>query len=207
MIYINKGEPPHFWKEYIQNHSGQQYRDLEGTEESAEFRKKIREHNIKLQHGLCCYCCRKITENNASNEHIRPQSTYPKETLDYHNILSSCNTAITCTSRKGSRYDESLFVSPMDPSCEEEFDISPTGQLSSKSPKGKYTIELLNLNSKELCNARRAMYQICRAYANPESLKLVLLTPDSEGNLPPFADTVKYFYRHIFKSIKGFKHS
>lgn len=198
MIQIDKGYSPSFWKEFVKAHPNLEYKNLDNTAEGVEFRKKIRDYDTGIQHGLCCYCCKRINETNANNEHIKPQSLYPKESLAYHNILSSCNTSYTCTNKKGNQYDGSLFISPLNPECEEEFDYAPNGTISARSSKGQYTINLLNLNSRELCRARAAMYRICCSYTNSNMLQEAMLVPDPSGMLHSYFDALKYYCKHVF---------
>ena len=169
MIYIDRPkEAPEFWREFCDKNKIV-YDELENTEAGRNIRHKLRDYNIEQQHGLCAYCCRKISIDNSLNEHIKPRgcSEYSKFSMDYDNIVSCCDKReddSTCSHHKGNEYDERLFVSPLNEECESHFQYAPNGQVFSSSKEGQYTIDLLNLNSYKLQRARAAHIKNCKAY-------------------------------------------
>lgn len=197
MRKINRKGEPDFWKEYRRMHPKMQYKDLKDTEEGNELRRSLREHLLQSQHGLCGYCCRKVELEHSLNEHMKPQSIYPKESMDYKNLIVSCKTegaGATCGVSKENNYDENLFVSPLEDNCEKEFVFYPNGQIEGVGKRGKYTCEILNLDAYELQRARKAQYKTCESYKDPEMVLLYFLTPDEEGKLEAYADMVQFFY-------------
>lgn len=120
-------------------------------------------------------------------EHIKPKSIYPQETFDYKNLLLSIlhvsdeqlfkqdmfvdgapkddksHRAFFGGSAKNNIYDEELFISPINNSCnyfftfvEHSGEIVPSASLeNSDRDKALYTIKLLNLNHPYLKNQRR----------------------------------------------------
>ncbi|QSV71285.1 MAG: TIGR02646 family protein [Aphanizomenon flos-aquae KM1D3_PB] len=40
---------------------------------------------------ICCYCMRRISEDNMEIEHWQPQSKYPELQINYKNLLASCS--------------------------------------------------------------------------------------------------------------------
>lgn len=197
MKKIDRWEEPEFWAQYKKMHPRQRYSDLKMTEDGNQVRRNLREYLLQSQHGLCCYCCRKIGMEDSLNEHIRPQNAYPKQTMEYANLIASCKTEginATCGSKKDKEYDEDLFVSPLSEECEKYFEFYPNGQVSGVGTSGEYTCKLLNLDAYELQRARRAQYKICDSYQDPEMVYLLFLTPDQDGVLEPFADMIQYFY-------------
>ena len=90
MIHIEKGVEPEFWKGFRKKHPKIHYAQLEDTEEGKEIRQKLRKHLIAEQYSVCCYCCREIDSDNSLNEHIKPQSVFSEQTMDYENIIASC---------------------------------------------------------------------------------------------------------------------
>lgn len=74
----------------------------------------------KEQRGLCCYCCRTIapTESGMRIEHWRPLRRFPKNQLDYWNLMAACTGGTGqpghlehCDVRKG---EDSLSRNPSD---------------------------------------------------------------------------------------------
>lgn len=197
MKKINRREEPDFWKEYKKAHPKVQYKDLKDAEEGNELRRNLREALLQSQYGLCGYCCKKIELEHSLNEHVKPQSCYPKESMNYENLIVSCKTEgvnATCGARKRNNYDERLFVSPLEKDCEKEFVFYPNGKIEGVGERGKYTCEILNLDNYELRKARGAQYKVCESYRDPEMVRLCFLTPDEEGKLEAYADMVQFFY-------------
>ena len=118
----------------------------------------MRDELVLEQRSLCAYCCSCINKDKAHNEHIEPRN--PKNgvslrTLDYTNIVASCNNKSTCGNKKKNEYDSESFVSPLNPGCEDGFTYYPDGVMEGN----QYTIDLLNLNAYELKEARKAVYR------------------------------------------------
>ena len=105
MQKINKEtEPPPLivWREKNQN---TKYQDLQKTTEGQELRTLIREYALQEQFYLCAYCCQQIRDiDSCHNEHIEPQDKSPQRTLDFTNIVVSCNTPKQCGNAHGSQH-------------------------------------------------------------------------------------------------------
>jgi uncharacterized protein (TIGR02646 family) len=96
-------------------------------------------------------------------EHLNPQSSHPDETLNYQNLLASCQGEGE-TSRKPAhcghkRGNELLPITPLDPNCEDWFVYTEDGQIlanpnSVASTEAEKTIELLDLNIPKLRRMR-----------------------------------------------------
>ena len=197
MRKINRQEEPDFWMEYRRLHPKERYDDLKNSEEGNEVRHNLRAFLIQSQHGLCAYCCRKIGIDNSLNEHIRPQSLFQSESMNYDNIIASCKTEginATCGARKENEYDESLFVSPLEDDCESKFIFYPNGQIEGIGESGEYTCRILNLNDYELQRARKAQFKICESYQDAEMVHTYFLVPSEDGMLEAFSDMIQYFY-------------
>ena len=144
MIYIKKNTEPEWLTEYKRRNPTATY----DSESFLGYREKLRKELVSEQHNLCAYCCCKISDDKAHNEHIEPR--HPRQgsstkSLDYSNIVASCNNADRCGAKKGNDYEVSKFISPLNPKCEETFIYYPDGVMEGN----KYTINLLNLNSYE----------------------------------------------------------
>lgn len=189
MIHIEKGAEPEFWKGFRKKHPKIHYAQLEDTEEGKEIRQKLRKHLIAEQYSVCCYCCREIDSDNSLNEHIKPQSVFSEQTMDYENIIASCRGKnSTCGPHKDKAYDEALFVSPLDTDYEEHFAFAPDGSIIGLTDKGEYTIKLLGLDSYALQSARKAVYYNC-INLDPDSLGWYL--EPHEGKYEPFIDVIR----------------
>lgn len=199
MRKIERYPEPDFWCEYKRKHPGIMYKDLNVDMEGREVRKRMRQYLVKSQNGLCAYCCKGISEEDSLNEHIRPQGReeYARCSMDYDNLVASCDTKgayPTCSAKKENKYDESLFVSPLNDDCEKHFEFYPNGQMAATTKEGQYTCEVLGLNSYALQGARKATYKVCRSYGDSNLVREYMLTPQ-EGKLEPFADMIEFFYR------------
>ncbi len=80
---------------------------------------------------ICCYCCGSLEKgpSSAHNEHVKPQSSYPNDSMDYGNLLASCNNGNTCGAAKRDTYDDRYFVSPLREDCEDHFSFSQDGRI------------------------------------------------------------------------------
>lgn len=199
MIYLTMRKEPEFWSTFRKKHPGIQYDDLQNSEEGRNVRRAIRKYNIDQQYGLCAYCCKRIDVEDSLNEHIKPRgnSAYSNLTMEYSNLIASCNSegeAATCSACKKNQYDEK-FISPLDKECEDYFDFYDNGEMVSDSPRGEYTINVLNLNSYRLRQARKAQLKACQNLNDLELVKKIYLEPDEEGRLQPYVDIVKYVFR------------
>ncbi len=190
MLFITKGEEPEVLREYKRKYPNAKYSDAS----FAEFRQELNQVLRTEQKHLCAYCCGKIDAENSHNEHIEPQN--PKggvsdRSLEYTNIVASCNglgSGRNCGEHKKNEYDESRFVSPLNSSCEDIFSYYPNGTISGDS----YTIELLNLNSYALKEARAAVYKVIKNMSKED----ICLIYDAQGEeLQPFYNVVKWFLK------------
>lgn len=197
MIHITKDEEPEFWKEFKRKNPNLSYHQLQDTEEGRAIRQRLREHLLNQQHYICCYCCRGIDMENSLNEHIRPKDSYPNETMNYENILASCEKdKKTCGPKKDNEYDERMFVSPLDENCEEQFAFFPNGDIVGTTEKGEYTAKVLGLDSYKLQQARKAIYKNC-SDMDQDSLQWYL--EEHDGRLQPFIDVIRYYAKNELK--------
>lgn len=191
MIKIIKGAEPEDWKAFKKKNPRLNYRQLNDSEKGKEVRRSLREQLLKEQKCVCCYCCKRINLDNSLNEHIRPEDFYPKETMDYANIIVSCSDdKKTCGPKKDNNYDEKLFVSPLEEDCEKHFSFAPDGEIIGETDRGEYTIKLLGLDSYKLKRARAAVYQVCQCY-DEETVRWY--SEVHEDGFEPFIDVIRYW--------------
>lgn len=199
MRRIVKDAAPAFWESYVKKHPKERYRHLDSTTEGQSVRNQLRDHLVEQQKMICCYCCGWLEKgpSGSHNEHVKPQSSYPNDSMDYGNILASCNNSNTCGGAKRDSCDERYFVSPLQDDCEEHFSFSQDGRIKGVTEEGKRTVELLNLNHRPLVERRKAQFDNCLRMAQcmgKEYVEQHYLQP-IDGKLPQYVDIAAYFYR------------
>jgi uncharacterized protein (TIGR02646 family) len=126
------------------------YDDLDKTEEGKVVRATIRDHALNEQFYLCAYCCKRIQEINAChNEHVEAQKLNPGRTLDFSNIVASCNTPNQCGDAHKSQH---LPLTPLMAECETELRFKISGRVEGLSDRAIVTIQVLNLGDHERNN-------------------------------------------------------
>lgn len=187
MIHIQKGEEPEFMIDFKKKNPKKTY----DSEEFAPYRDRLREILVKEQKNICAYCCARIDKSKSHNEHIEPRNPgkyQSKKSLDYYNIVASCNNKNTCGNAKGSKYEADKFVSPLSLDCEDKFDYCLDGLIEGD----KYTIDdVLNLNEYELRNARRNVLRYLQSM-DKETIKDVFMNNQEE--YPPYYNVIKWYY-------------
>lgn len=190
MLYIQKGKEPEFLTAFKKKYPKKAY----DSKEFAEYRSKLNSVLVKEQKGLCAYCCGRITDEKSHNEHIEPRNPgkcASVRSLDYANIVASCNNIHTCGKKKGNQYDEEKFISPLAENCEEKFIYYANGTIAGDD----YTIDCLNLNDFELKNARKAVFKELQ-YLDKETIQMIYMEEDSE-EYQPYYDVIKWYLKSM----------
>ncbi|MCM1256543.1 MAG: TIGR02646 family protein [Roseburia sp.] len=143
MKKINKEDPPEWfekWKQDYKNTYGKEphYKsDFSTDDEDGKMRRQqLREHLIEEQGHICCYCMKKIFQNNSHIEHFWPKASFPQKDLEYNNMLASCNGDGTisldehCGHKKEDWWKENM-VSPTEAEVENMFQYSVDGKIHS----------------------------------------------------------------------------
>jgi uncharacterized protein (TIGR02646 family) len=199
MRTINKGSEPSSLTAWKRSNPHKQYTDLD-----ADIRRDIREHALKEQFYLCAYCCQRIQDISAChNEHIEPQKLNPKRTLDFSNIVASCNTSNQCGDAHESQH---LPLTPLMEECATELRFKISGRVTGLSDRSVTMIQVLNLGDQEKNNRalieKRKQLSNALLWANginpdegledEELLKMLIneLLQPQEGQLEPFAPVV-----------------
>lgn len=133
MKCINKEkEPKEFsdWKR-LENEDWQPcYNDLSGG-----IKKSVKDALMKEQGCLCCYCERRLIDNDSHIEHLRPQSDSTVDPLDFSNMLCSCQNQLKkgeprhCGNLKDNWFDDARLISPLDSGCESRFAFTGDGSI------------------------------------------------------------------------------
>lgn len=194
MIHINKQQAPTWFVEFISANPKIRYKDL-SNKRYESIRTRLREELSKEQHYICCYCCAEIKGKNCHNEHILPQKSYENDTMDYNNLLASCDgynkDSQNCGHKKGGSYNSTEFVSPLEENCEDKFKYYMNGEIAETSHQVKATINLLNLNRGDLVKARGNI--LAQSRKLPKETAEIIYSHPYEGKLQPFCNIVKYF--------------
>jgi uncharacterized protein (TIGR02646 family) len=145
MRTISKGAEPSnltAWK-YINPHK--HYNHL-----TEDIRRIIRQHALEEQFYLCAYCCQRIQDiDDCHNEHVEAQNLNPGRTLDFSNIVASCNTPNQCGDAHKSQH---LPLTPLMAECETELRFKISGRVEGLSNRATDTIRVLNLGDHEKNN-------------------------------------------------------
>ena len=210
MRHITKeNEPPELvsWKR--KNPGKRRYRDLSEVERQA-----IRRECVSEQHGLCAFCCTRITASgrDAHNAHLQSQTDFPQHSLDWTNIVASCNNAETCGTRQK---QETPSLSPLMPECETELLFYVSGRVEGLTERAQKTIELFQLDCDQLRNKRKKAisdFLYIHEYYPPEEdplswdaeiwqeIIMQCLTPDDNNELAPFAPVLPGIGRWLVPS-------
>lgn len=169
MRKIIKGTEPESLTRWKQAHKTATYRDLPPDES-----RSIRTICITEQYGLCAYCCQSIAVDTAHNEHVQAQDKSPARTLDFANIVASCENRHHCGH---GRRTQPLKITPFMDECETELKFYLSGLVAGKTARAETAIEALNLGHTEesnrgLIGRRKALVDtlIYKAGVRPDEL-------------------------------------
>ncbi|MEN9657854.1 MAG: hypothetical protein RL571_1319 [Pseudomonadota bacterium] len=148
MRKIIKSTAPAALTRWKRDHPKGKYAETDYT-----VRQEIRVAALKEQYYLCAYCCQSITEpiteKNCHNEHIEAQAFAPKRTLDFDNIVASCNAKHQCGEGHGS---QALLLTPLMDECETELKFYISGEVEGLTERAKDAIRILNLGDSTSTN-------------------------------------------------------
>ncbi len=188
------------WKTH---NPGKVYNDLDGS-----VRQPIRKSLLKEQHGLCAFCCDRIPKEKGRNAHLFSQRDFPQKSLEWDNIVVSCEKKYCCDTKQGG---VSIPLTPLMKECEKEIKFYASGRIEGVTERAKITIKTLGLDDYRLCTMRRVALQLLaqREGCDPiqevsilsDEEKLLLIqainTPDEEEKLPSFAPVLVNFVKTL----------
>jgi len=170
----------------------------------------VKENLRKEQGGICCYCERRLIENDYHTEHLKPIFKFPDIQIEYDNLLCSCQFEIEkgeprhCGNSKGSWFDESLFISPLSEDCEEKFKYTFDGQIepADENEQAATTIEKLRLNLDKLIDDRKKAIEpflnldleLTEDELNDFVDAYLVDKNENGGNFNEFYTTIKYLF-------------
>jgi uncharacterized protein (TIGR02646 family) len=201
---VKNAEPSAFaeWKALENSEWQPAYPDLPG-----DIKQSLKASLMAEQGSICCYCEIRLFERDSHIEHFAPKSTFPQESLDYQNLLCSCQKKLDkgeprhCGSLKGDWYDSRLLVSPLDQGCEKRFSYTGDGRkLPSdfRDQAAAETISRLGLNIPKLRDLRAKTIEpfLDDSLTDEDFRHFVFgyLEKDTEGKFGEFWTTI----RHLF---------
>jgi uncharacterized protein (TIGR02646 family) len=154
MRRINKGIEPASLSSFKNTFPSARYENFADGYENVRI--DVRSSCLLEQHYLCAYCCDRITLRDSHNDHIVPQSSLLGQnlTLDYSNIVASCNAKKHCGRRKD---DSIISITPLMPNCETDIIYQLNGKMTHKSQNAQNTITTLNLRDGGLTHKRKIL--------------------------------------------------
>jgi uncharacterized protein (TIGR02646 family) len=194
-LIVKNNEPvvlSEFRKKYKgKNHNAAQYDDL-----PHEARTLIRDCLLTEQYGICAYCMSSIKNKSCHIEHIKPRSRFPGMSLDYGNLVASCESGNNCGKHKGNKHSDD-FVAPTEADCESHFSYTMDGRVIPLTDRANYTIKLLNLNSYKLKTARKTAIISSGIYNEDFDTNRTIISnyyshPNTDGWLPAFCMAVTW---------------
>ena len=162
MKYIQKSGTPQALSNWSARNPQSTYTQLQ---RNTAIKTAVKQSLMQEQGHICCYCERRISDDDSHIEHLRPQSTFPQQQTNYQNLLCSCQKNLGkgeprhCGTLKGNWYNQTLFVSPLDPGCETRFKYRGDGEIllvNSNDTAARETIQRLGLNTDRLREWRKA---------------------------------------------------
>ena len=196
------------------------YRQIDGANYDEYHPKEPLKKALLTEQGyICCYCMRRISEENMEIEHWEPQSKYPELQINYKNLLASCSgnrgskkDNQHCNPRKG---DAEITINPADSSknCENQIRYSSTGKISSDDENINSDLnEILNLNLQTLKDNRQTeLFTVINALNkkftkktwSKEAIKKTLeelSSKDAEGKYSPYC---QYIFWYLSKRLNN----
>lgn len=207
MRTLTKGLEPHqvsAWKKKANEDWKPEYANLCNPEKQL-----LHEQLLREQFFCCCYCGREITIKDSHIEHFRPQSSFTHLELDYQNLHASCirqtnpETPLHCGHKKGNWFDESAYLSPLDPGCEARFRYLLNGEIQPAARADRQAsqmIEILALDIAYLNNRREEILlgmfddQFLLTASQQELTSIIeQIQRPANGSLSPFSHVVARF--------------
>ena len=214
MKYIVKSSSPASLDAY-KTTAGACYNDM-----PQNVKEEVRKSLVSEQGGLCCYCGKRILPDYHSViEHLLPKGIkqYSHLQLEYTNLLCSCDggesdrTGKTkaekrkfpsfCDDKKNSRV---LSLSPLEPTCEEQFSYDEEGHIYGETDIAKEAIEILGLDCAPLVNLRKAAIEPYIELNLDETewdMEIDGLYKRHDGNFLPFCFAVIYYIKNFKVAI------
>jgi len=213
MKFIEKHSPPEKFTKYLEETPGVSFETLD-----QEIKNELKQSLLIEQGYICCYCGKRIEfDQYTILDHLACREEHRDRSLDYYNILASCDGGQNNRSGKN-RTEKKLFprhcddkknnasieITPLCPECERHFSYDDDGNIFGCSKQGEKTIDVLALDCITVKNGRYNAIDVYRAIK--EDLKEVENTrdfwlneiqiatnKDSGGKFLPYCFFVRYY--------------
>lgn len=149
-----------------------------------DVKEELRQNLLLEQGFICCYCMKRIPENNPPRvkiEHFKCQDDNKHLQITYTNLFGACTgnegqTKIkqTCDTKKGNTGLNISLISNL-PNCESLFKYNADGEISSNNGDAEIDRQIndvLNLNMQTLKDGRRGIYLEVQKKIESESKQL-----------------------------------
>ena len=127
----------------------------------------IRESLKKEQGYICCYCERKLRNNDYHIEHFKPKDKFSALQLDYSNLICSCQLELEKGEPRHCGNSKENYIIPITPlmkNCENKFKYTVDGQIQYTDEDSNVTIQTLNLDIDKLNNFHYDIFLIDRQF-------------------------------------------
>jgi len=174
---------------------------------SRDTKKAVKDALMVEQGYICCYCERRLTDDDSHIEHFQPQSDPAVDPLDFSNLLCSCQDQLKkgeprhCGNLKEDWFDSALLVSPFNPACEGRFSFTGDGRINpteDNDPAASETIKRLGLDIPKLNDFRaKAIEPFLDDKLSLDEIKDFVsgyLTKDQSGHFGEFWTTIHYLF-------------
>lgn len=205
MQKISKTEPDYFKNaklKVILPKVSDAWRDKNITNIRPKLRKDILHEE---QNSLCAYCEKKIdAEQTKSNiDHFKKRNLFPEFTLNYYNLLVSCNSKFHCSNKKDnssiSKTSYDKIINPVIEDPNDFLDYTFTGDVISKTSlntthkkKADFTISIFALNNKSLQQDRKKITSTIQRYKKDHGYQL----PELIKVINSYASFIKFIYQN-----------
>lgn len=207
------GCPPRYvrWCKKIAGTEKEDYNELPAAEKQFLFDALIEEQGY-----ICGYTMKRIDQDSAHIEHIKPQSRCMAERqgsdLDYRNLIACYpRNGMETRYRYGAQYKGDWwenngrdFVSPLYPDCENHFQFDLRGNVTALDVAGAKTIEVLYLNHQSLTEERKRVIEEFIYGENGDKLlsmtkatqAISICEKDGEGRYQEFCIAIRDALQH-----------
>ncbi len=210
MIRIQKLPTPSSLSQYKRECRGEMSRGSAHLLDDFPEKDLLRKQLAEEQGFICAYCMRRIDLDSHSSviEHVKPQTQYPEEQLDYNNLLLCCDGSVNEIKTKQhcdrSKQNHEIKYSPaIHPCIETTIRYSHNGQVYSKDSQWDCDLNAsLNLNTARLRNNRKAVWDAViqwlglrqgqRTRSELDAKLLSIFNRDQENRLPEYCGVIGY---------------
>lgn len=208
MKFIIKQQEPKEFSDWKSNDKMYQRNKPNWNRLPSNIKEIIRKKLVYEQGGICCYCERQLVGNDFHIEHLKPKdkNKYPELQLEYDNLICSCQFELEkeeprhCGNSKGSWYDETHIISPLNPDCEKQFKYTHDGHIEPNGTTNimaSTTIQKLRLDLDRLNKMReKAIEPFLDEALTLEEMQLFAekYLEKENGKFNPFYTTIKYLF-------------